>query len=87
MEDAFLPIGTIIRIHNGNKTFMICGRLIEREEDGQLFEYCAVTYPEGVIDPSQFFLFNTEDIAEIIFTGYKNQEDEELQEFLKRQMN
>ena len=40
------------------------------------YDYIACLYPEGNINEQFMYLFNEEDIREVVFTGY-NDEDEE----------
>ena len=38
------------------------------------FDYISVPYPQGNLGPGMTFLFNHEDIKEIIFRGYESEE-------------
>lgn len=42
-----------------------------------------VPYPEGFIDQKHTYLFNYENIAQVIFEGFQNEEEEKFQEVLK----
>ncbi|MCU9613232.1 DUF4176 domain-containing protein [Caldibacillus lycopersici] len=90
--DQLLPNGSIVLLKGGNKKLMIYGRkqllLIDEAgnpvEEGRMFDYLGVPYPEGYISPEYSFVFNHDDIREIIFKGYENQEEAEFQEVLSR---
>ena len=82
MLDELLPIGSVVRLKNGSKRIMICGRLQERVEDGIVFDYCACFYPEGILDPEQLFLFNHKDIDDISYHGLDDQEEFAFRTFL-----
>lgn len=77
----YLPIGSVVRLRNGIKTIMIYGRRQVRTEDKQEFDYIACLYPEGNLNANYMYLFNHEDIEEVVFEGYKSEED---QEFVKK---
>lgn len=82
MEQKFLPLGTIVRLINGNKRIMIIGRLQLREVDQKIFDYAACYYPEGVLDPEQLFLFNHEDIEEVYYQGYHDEDETKMNEYI-----
>lgn len=81
MKDL-LPLGSVVTLKNGNKRIMICGRLQEREEDGKIFDYSAVYFPEGILDPSQLFLFDNENIDRLYFVGMQDGEEFAFREYL-----
>lgn len=90
--EKLLPNGSIVLLKGGNKKLMIYGRkqIIledgtgELPEEGKMYDYIGVFYPEGYISPEYTFAFNHADIQEVIFTGYTNEEEEEFQEVLKQ---
>lgn len=84
--NELLPIGTIVLLKGGEKRLMIDGiRQMETNQDGdvdgQEYDYLGVLYPEGHIGEQFQYLFNHDDINEIIFRGY---EDEERTVFLTK---
>ena len=74
-----LPIGSIVILKDGEQPLMIYG-IMQSDGDGGLFkkpkeyDYVSVPYPQGNLGPGKTFLFNHEDIKEIIFRGYENEE-------------
>lgn len=77
-----LPIGSIVRLQNGQKRLMITGVLqIKEDELDKQYDYLGILYPEGHIGGDFQYLFNHEDIDEIVFRGY---EDQERQVFLDK---
>lgn len=77
-----LPIGSIVLLKGGEKRLMICGILqSEASEDAKNYDYLGTLYPEGHIGEGFQYLFNHEDISEIVFRGY---EDEERDAFLEK---
>lgn len=82
MNERFLPLGTVVLLKNGTKRIMICGRLEMREYDQKIFDYLACYYPEGILNPDEMFLFNHDDIKEVMFLGFQDQEEADMQKYL-----
>ncbi len=77
-----LPIGSIVLLKDGEKRLMVCGIMqSDASGEGEEYNYMGVLYPEGHIGEQFQYLFNHEDIDQIIFRGY---EDDERIEFLKK---
>lgn len=77
-----LPIGSIVLLENGEKRLMINGIMqSETNGNGQEYDYLGVLYPEGHIGDQFQYLFNHQDIKEIVFRGY---EDSERTEFIEK---
>ena len=77
-----LPIGTIVLLKNGEKRLMISGVMqSEMENDGRDYDYLGVLYPEGHIGEQFQYLFNHEDIENVVFRGF---EDEERTVFIEK---
>ena len=75
-----LPIGTVVLLKNGKKRLMIAGiKQMDTEDTSKEYDYYGVMYPEGHVGENFQYLFNHEDIAEIYFKGF---EDEERERFL-----
>ena len=73
----FLAIGSIVLLKNGNKKLMIYGRFQIDVTNGEIYDYVGCLYPEVNISVEYSFLFNNEDVDEIIFEGYRDVEEEE----------
>jgi hypothetical protein len=87
MEGRFLPIGSVVRLKEGKKRLMITGFLpIEQNEKGEknVWDYSACLYPEGVITPTNNYLFNHSQIEEIHFIGLVDEEEEKFKEKLNK---
>ena len=77
-----LPIGTIVLLKEGEKRLMINGiKQTNANGDGKEYDYLGILYPEGHIGDDFQYLFNHEDISEVIFRGY---EDDERNEFITK---
>ncbi|WP_443771065.1 DUF4176 domain-containing protein [Anaerostipes sp.] len=80
--NELLPIGSIVLLKDGEKRLMINGIMqSDASGNGESYDYLGILYPEGHIGDEFQYLFNQEDIEQVIFRGY---EDEEREEFLKR---
>ena len=80
-----LPIGSIVRLHDGEKRLMIIGiTQSDASGNGKEYDYLGILYPEGHIGDQFQYLFNQEDIEEVIFRGF---EDDERVEFLNKLTN
>lgn len=86
MENRLIPNGSVVLLNGGNIKLMIYGRkqilVTEDDQNGKMYDYLAVPYPEGYISPEYTYVFNHSDIAEIIFKGFENGEEEEFQTVL-----
>ena len=74
-----LPIGSVVTLEEGKKRLMIIGVKQTNEEDGVEYDYLSVMYPEGNMGGETPFLFNQDDVVEVVFRGF---EDDERTEFL-----
>lgn len=80
--NELLPIGTIVLLKDGEKKLMINGVMqSDIAESGKEYDYLGILYPEGHIGDQFQYLFNHEDISEIVFRGY---EDDERKEFIDK---
>ena len=70
--DQLLPIGSIVRLKEGEKRLMIFGYDQVNPETEEAFDYSGVFYPEGNIGLESIFMFNHENIEELQFIGYSD---------------
>ncbi len=73
---ALLPIGSVVLLKDATKKLMIIGILQVDQNKNTLYDYLAVPYPEGFLGADTNFLFQHEDINDVIFTGYHNPEQD-----------
>lgn len=77
-----LPIGSIVLLKEGMKRLMINGiKQTEMEGEQKEYDYIGVLYPEGYLGDQFLYLFNHEDIDQVFFRGF---EDEERGAFLDK---
>lgn len=77
-----LPIGSVVLLKEANKRIMIVGRMQRKKGEDKVWDYSACFYPEGVLDPTQMFLFDHEQIGTVFFLGFQDREGLELQKKL-----
>lgn len=75
MKDL-LPIGSVVLLKDATKKLAIIGILQVNSEQNRIYDYLGVPYPEGFMGADNNFLFDHEDINDVIFTGYTNPERE-----------
>ncbi|MGE7873962.1 DUF4176 domain-containing protein [Bacillus paramycoides] len=81
MNSQLFPIGSIVILKEGTKKLMIFGRKQQVETDEvRKFDYMGCPYPEGYLNPDFTYLFNHDDIQEVVSTGYEDQEERTFQE-------
>ena len=68
MFKDLLPIGSVIMLKGGLKKLMITGMKVSTEyKPEEFYDYIGVFYPEGYIGPQSSFLFNHDDINDVVF--------------------
>lgn len=72
-----LPLGSIVYLADGNQKVVIIGRgmIVNQEGADVVFDYTGSVFPDG-LNPEEIYYFNEEDIDEVIFEGYRNDEEE-----------
>lgn len=96
MENAekFLPIGSVVLLKGAKKELMITcycispnGEVYENgikkePEKGQIYEYGACMYPEGIIRSEIVYGFNHDQIEKVCHIGYKTEMSDKLSKML-----
>jgi len=80
-----VPAGSIVLLKNAVKKLIVIGIMQQKNSEQvegvpMVYDYIGVPYPEGYIGPNSAFLFNHQDIDQVVFTGY---EDEEREGFIE----
>ena len=81
MIEGLLPIGSVVLVGNSIRKVMIIGVCQKGGKENKIFDYSAVIYPEGFLDPEKLFLFNNDQISKIYSYGYQ---DDDQFEFKKK---
>lgn len=81
-----LPIGSIVLLKDSEKRLMIIGVMQSdasknRSRYRKEYDYLGILYPEGYRNHVQY-LFNHEDIREVVFRGLEDTESNEFRERL-----
>lgn len=81
-----LPIGSIVKLYNGDIKLMIINRVPLYNQKGQIgyFDYSGCMYPNGKVE-EQVFFFNEENIEQIFYEGYID-EEEAFQQIYKEKL-
>jgi len=89
MKENYLPLGSVIKLKNSNKSLMIIGYgLCTKNKKGKTYyDYCVCIWPEGTIELDKMILCNQEDIESVIFEGYKNDESNKWIETITPALN
>ena len=91
MESDFLPLGSIVLLKDAKRYVVVIGYTVVEEGSKDVWDYLACAYPIGVVDSSKNLLFNKDQIKEVIFTGFRDEEGRKfrnkLSESLKKIKN
>ncbi|WP_456104799.1 DUF4176 domain-containing protein [Phascolarctobacterium succinatutens] len=85
--NEYLPIGSVVLLKGAIRKAMIIGIIQSTKEiDGQVKEhdYIAVMFPEGFLNTETMFMFNHDQINDVIYRGYENPERKEFLEKLEK---
>lgn len=74
-EQKLLPIGTVVKFKDWNQTLMIYGRMQNDSKTLKRWDYVACFYPHGNLTADSNIFFNHQDISEIVFMGYVNEDE------------
>ena len=78
------PMGTVVILKGGEKSIMIYGRKQIHAKTNVLYDYVACLYPEGNLNEEYTYLFNHDQVQEVLFTGYVNDAETAFLEVLKK---
>jgi len=89
MEGKFLPLGTIVKLKKAEdkKYLMVVGFCATKNEGGdEIYDYVGCTYPFGLLGNDINFLFNNDEIEQIIFKGFVDEQENEFKQELNSYM-
>ena len=77
-EKLLLPVGSIVYLKGGTLKVIVIARgqlvQLKKDEKPTFFNYLGCLYPQG-FDVENTYYFNQEDIEEVLFTGYQDEEE------------
>lgn len=79
----YLPIGSVVLLKEGQKKIMIYGRIQQQKGTETVWDYIGCLYPEGNISEEFTYLFNHKDISEVVFEGYRDEEEDNFQKAIR----
>ncbi len=68
MSEPLLPIGSVVRVKDGDFKLLVVG--FYPENDGYSYDYLGAPYPQGLLEFPNFLLFDCEQIDEVLHKGY-----------------
>ena len=82
MNQKILPLGSVVCLKNGDGTQLLIiarGSIVKQGWRKEVyFDYGAVLIPQGMSNPENVYFFNHENIKEIIFKGFVNEDEIEF---------
>lgn len=81
-----LPIGSVVLLKGGQKRLMVCGRVQTDTATGKTYDYSGCFYPDGIVDSTQLFLFDNENVQKVFFIGFQDPEEFAFRDFMKEQL-
>lgn len=75
MDKKILPLGSVVLLNGGTKKVMIIGYCMKTpEKPNKMYDYCGCVFPEGVLRSDITCVFNHDQIKEVCFSGFQNEE-------------
>lgn len=87
-EEKYLPLGSIVLLKGGTKKVMItgyCMKTVERPD--KIYDYNGCPFPDGTIQSDLTCVFDHDQIEQIFFKGYVNEESTKFHEKIKEQIS
>ena len=70
MNKELLPIGSVVALHGATRKLLIIGTVVHEQQTDTTYDYIGEPYPEGYMGADNVYVFQHEDINDIIFQGY-----------------
>lgn len=88
MWEGILPIGSIVRLKDGDRKLMIAGTYVTRQgDDSRVFDYSALLYPDGLESLDHLYMFNRDSIEQVYYVGYMDENSEEFLPNIEKVLN
>lgn len=82
MNEDYLPVGSVVLLKEATRKIVIIGYAVREEGSSEIWDYLGCAYPIGVIGSDKNLLFNKEQIHQVIFRGYLDEEGKKFQKDL-----
>lgn len=81
-----LPLGSVVKLKKAKNDIwvMIVNKYVKSNHLQRFIEYSGIVYPDGQIEDIEIY-FNSEDIQEIFFEGYKDLDEVDYFNELKKE--
>lgn len=88
MEKEFLPVGSVVLLKGGTKRVMVTGFCsVDNDDATKIYDYTGCLYPEGIINSNEICLFNDNQIEQVFFKGFEDQEEFDFKKNLSKTVN
>ena len=87
----YLPLGSVCLLNGGERYVVVIGYLgMSKENADTVYDYLGAVYPLGVISSDVSFMFNHDQIKQVVFRGFEDEEgrafNEKLNTVVKEQL-
>ena len=74
-ENEIIPLGSIVKVKQIKDYIMLIG--VRQIADGEKYDYSGCVHPYGFLGIDKLLFFNSDQIEEVIFKGYFDDEAKE----------
>ncbi|MFC4652346.1 DUF4176 domain-containing protein [Lactococcus nasutitermitis] len=81
MNKEILPLGSVVTLKHGDgSVLMIIARasVVKENEEEVYYDYGSVLIPLGMARPEVVYFFNKENVEEVLFKGFENEDEKEF---------
>lgn len=75
MYQDLLPIGSVVKLVEGERDVMICGRIVVPDGTEDIYDYVGCIYPEGISQSDDMIFFNRDAIHTLYFVGFQDTQE------------
>ncbi len=84
-ERKLLPIGSVIKLKDEEKKIMITGfYVISKKDQNNIYDYIGCLFPEGIFSSQRNIIFNHEQISDVCFRGFVDEEEIKFKDKLNK---
>ena len=81
-----MPLGSVVFLNGSDRMFQIIGQVQADAASMEIYDYAAVTFPEGYLDEDHLVMFQHEDIDRICAIGHLDENTWKTLEILKQRL-